>query len=237
MSILDDVNEQRYNINMKKYIQEAAGTALLILGGLAPIILGMQSVDLLGQALCFALVYMLSLYLFGMHGYFNPAVSIALAINNRLDRNSLPFYILSQIAGALLGGGILYAIVRSLGIARDQMGLFGANTFSPQVNSYTVIALEIIITCIFTYTILKLENTTESKLGKTGLIAIAFFIINIMSATITSTGANPARSIAMAFLSMPKYNALHNLPIFVVAPIAGALLAVYIPKIVHKLSR
>ncbi len=96
---------------------------------------------------------------------------------------------------------------------------------------------EIILTCIFVYAIL---NVTDEKAG-TGNIAgivigLTLTLVHLISINLTGTSVNPARSIATA-ISAAIYNgtkdALAQVWMFIVAPLAGAALAAVLYKVLN----
>ena len=92
---------------------------------------------------------------------------------------------------------------------------------------------EIVLTCIFVYTIL---NVTDEKAG-TGKIAgivigLTLTLVHLFGLPFTGTSVNPARSLAPAVLQ--GGDALCNVWIFIVAPIVGAVIAGLFYKCVLK---
>ena len=93
---------------------------------------------------------------------------------------------------------------------------------------------EIVLTCIFVYTIL---NVTDDKAG-TGKIAgivigLTLTLVHLVGIRLTGTSVNPARSIATAFSAL-IYNgttdALAQVWMFIVAPLIGAVVAAILYK-------
>jgi aquaporin Z len=101
---------------MKKYVAECLGTFWLVLGGCGSAVLAaaMPNVGIgwLGVSLAFGLTVLTMGYVFGpiSGGHFNPAVSVGLWAGGRLPASQLLPYIIAQVLGAVVGGGILYLI-------------------------------------------------------------------------------------------------------------------------------
>lgn len=96
---------------------------------------------------------------------------------------------------------------------------------------------EIVLTCIFVYTILNVtdEKACTSKLA--GLvIGLSLTLVHLIGINLTGTSVNPARSIATAFSAL-IYNgttdALAQVWMFIVAPLAGGALAALLYKVLH----
>src|SRR5580704_2834438 len=92
---------------MKKYLAELIGTYALVFCGTGAIIINEQSGGLvthMGISITFGLIVMSMIYTFGdiSGAHINPAVSIAFTVSGRFPVKILPFYLLSQIAGAIL---------------------------------------------------------------------------------------------------------------------------------------
>src|SRR6476661_3235211 len=95
---------------------EFLGTFWLVFGGCGSAVLAAAfpnvGIGLLGVALAFGLSVLTMAYAMGhvSGGHFNPAVTVGLCTARRfLGRDVIP-YILAQLAGAIIGAGILYVI-------------------------------------------------------------------------------------------------------------------------------
>src|SRR6056300_1523809 len=101
---------------MNKYLAEFFGTFWLVLGGCGSAVLAAAFPDvgigLLGVSLAFGLTVLTMAYSLGhISGcHLNPAVSIGLWAGGRFPANELPLYIVAQVIGAIVAGGVLYLI-------------------------------------------------------------------------------------------------------------------------------
>ena len=99
---------------MKKYGAECIGTFWLVLGGCGSAVLAAAFPDvgigLLGVSLAFGLTVLTMAYAIGhISGcHLNPAVSFGLWAGGRFSSKELLPYIVAQVVGALLAGGVLY---------------------------------------------------------------------------------------------------------------------------------
>src|SRR5215475_9979298 len=95
---------------------EFLGTFWLVLGGCGSAVLAASfpqlGIGFAGVSLAFGLSVLTMAYaLGGLSGaHFNPAVSVGLWLGGRFPGRDVPAYVAAQVAGALLAGGVLYAI-------------------------------------------------------------------------------------------------------------------------------
>ena len=110
---------------MKQYGAEFLGTFWLVLGGCGSAVLAAAfpglGIGFAGVALAFGLTVLTMAYAIGhISGcHLNPAVSIGLWAGGRFPANQLLPYIIAQVLGAIVAGGVLYLInpARSTGVA------------------------------------------------------------------------------------------------------------------------
>jgi len=223
---------------MKKLVAEFIGTLWLVLGGCGSAVLAAAYPELgigfAGVAIAFGLTVVTMAYAIGhISGcHLNPAVSIGLWIGGRFDKKELLPYITAQILGGIAGAGILYII--ATGKAGFEIGGFAANGYGEHSpGGYSLIAAlvtEIVMTFAFLIIIL---GATHSKAphGFAGLaIGLGLTLIHLISIPVTNTSVNPARSISQAIFAQGW--ALEQLWLFIVAPIAGAILAGFVYKMI-----
>src|SRR5438477_10758015 len=99
-----------------KLSAEFLGTFWLVLGGCGAAVLAAAfpavGIGLLGVSFAFGLTVLTGAYALGpvSGGHFNPAVSVGLWAGGRFPQERLPAYIAAQVAGAIVGAGVLYLI-------------------------------------------------------------------------------------------------------------------------------
>ena len=88
---------------MKKFISEFIGTAVLVLFGCG--IAVVSGGDLVATALAFGLSIVAMAYVIGnISGcHINPAVSLAMLINKKMDVKEFAMYVVAQVLGAFAG--------------------------------------------------------------------------------------------------------------------------------------
>ena len=223
-------------MNIKKYVAELIGTAVLVLVGCgSAVFLGCaQDGGHLAVALAFGLSIVAMAYVIGnISGcHINPAVSLAMLLTKKLSVIDFVGYVVAQIVGAFAGAGIIALILNQTKIAdqtiADNIGGLGSNGFTGLNESgngiLMALVIEIVLTFIFIFTILGVTND-ESKSGVAGIvIGLTLTFVHIIGIPLTGTSVNPARSIGPAVLAGGV--ALEQLWVFIVAPLAGATLAV-----------
>lgn len=210
---------------MKKYIAEAVGTMLLTL--VACGIAVTSGVDLVATALAFGLVIVAAAYSIGnVSGcHINPAVSIALFVAGKMTLKECIKYIIAQIIGAFAGSLLL-------GLLLGKFASLGANGLVGDTSIWAALAVEMILTFIFTTTILGVTDKKENGHVTGIVIGLTLVLVHLFGLPFTGTSVNPARSLAPAVLQ--GGTALCNVWIFIVAPIIGAVMAGLFYKCVLK---
>lgn len=228
---------------MKKLFAEFFGTFWLVFGGcgaaifasqIAPAGTGQIGILLLGVALAFGLTVLTMAYAVGhiSGGHFNPAVSFGLLAGGRFPAKDLVPYIIAQCVGAIAAAAALYFI--NSGTGGNGAGAFATNFYDSAVyfgKSYSVGAAflaEFLLTMFFL--IIIMGATDKFANGKFAGIAIGLglTLIHLISIPITNTSVNPARSTSQAIFVGGQ--ALSQLWLFWVAPIAGAIVGGLIYK-------
>jgi aquaporin Z len=230
-------------IAYKKYIAEMIGTFVLVLIGCGSAVIAGGYIGYLGISIAFGLAVMAMVYAIGpISGcHINPAISIAMLVAGKMKAKDTVLYIIAQIAGAIIAGGILYGVASGLnGYSVSANGL-GQNYYGDKeavilgikttVYGYTMAAAflaEIILTFIF---LLVIFGSTSEKAPKgfAGIsIGLSLVFIHLVGIPITGTSVNPARSIGPALFV--RGEALEELWLFLVAPIIGAIIAALVWK-------
>ena len=222
--------------SVQKWSAEFIGTFWLTLGGCGSAVLAAAfpeiGIGLVGVSLAFGLTVVTGAYALGpiSGGHFNPAVSVGLVMGGRFSWSELPGYVIAQVLGAIVGGGILYVI--ATGKAGAELGGFATNGFgthSPGGYSMTAaLVTEVVMTALFLIVILG-ATAKRAAPGFAGLaIGLCLTLIHLISIPVTNTSVNPARSTGVAVFG-PDI-AIQQLWLFWLAPIVGALIGAVIYK-------
>ncbi|MEF3304101.1 aquaporin [Paenibacillus sp. GYB003] len=214
------------NNSMKKVAAEFIGTFVLVLFGCGSAATAGGQLGYLGIAFAFGLAIVAMAYAIGpVSGcHINPAVSLAMLLSRKLSGADFVGYVVAQIAGAIAGAGVLYAIIDSAGLAVTSLGENGfGKGYGIGISMPMAIIVEIVLTFVFIYAILGVTSS-ESNGPIAGLvIGLTLAFVHILGIGLTGTSVNPARSLGPALLLGGQ--ALAQVWVFLAAPLAGGALA------------
>lgn len=220
---------------MRRYIAELIGTMVLVLFGCGSAAIAGSTLGTLGIALAFGLSIVAMAYVIGdISGcHINPAVSIGMWIDGRLDSKDLVMYIIFQCIGAIFGIALLAVIINSApslgGYLATGLGQNGFGTASSVgLDVIGAIIVEIILTFVFVFTVLGVTKKAENGAVAGIVIGLTLAFVHIMGIPLTGTSVNPARSLAPALFMGGQ--ALNQVWVFILAPIVGAVIAGFLYK-------
>ena len=215
-----------------KLSAEFIGTFWLVLGGCGSAVLAAAfpgvGIGLLGVSLAFGLTVLTGVYALGpiSGGHFNPAVSVGLWAGGRFPAAHLLPYIIAQVAGAIVGAGVLYLIASGKADFSLAGGLASNGYAEHSPGKYSLLSglvSELVMTFMFLIVILGATHH-RAPVGFAGIaIGLALTLIHLISIPVTNTSVNPARSTGPALLVGGW--ALQQLWLFWLAPIIGAAIA------------
>jgi aquaporin Z len=224
---------------MKQCSAEFFGTFWLVLGGCGSAVLAAAfpgvGIGLLGVSFAFGLTVLTMAYAIGhISGcHLNPAVSIGLWLGGRFPASRLLPYIVSQVAGAIVAGGVLYLIATGKA-GFDVSAGFASNGFgehSPGGYSLTAALItEVVMTMMFLLIILGATDKRAPQGFAPLAIGLGLTLIHLISIPVTNTSVNPARSTGVA-LYVGNW-ATDQLWLFWLAPIIGAALGAMVYRII-----
>ena len=208
---------------MRNYIAELIGTFALVFCGTGAIVINEQyggAITHVGIAITFGLIIMSMIYSLGniSGAHFNPVVSIAFTIAGRFPVKQLPGYIVSQLTGALLASLTLKFLFPA-------NGLLGATM--PAGTAMQSFILELILTFFLMLVIVNVAVGSKEQGMFAGLAIGSVVALEAMFAgPVCGASMNPARSFGPAIVSGHP----EHLWIYIIAPVAGAALAIPIWK-------
>jgi aquaporin Z len=238
----------------QRYLAEFVGTMglLLAVGGaavfsLTEVIDPLSRVVLVSLSVGFGLIGLI--YAFGdiSGGHFNPAVTIAAWAAGRFPARDVVPYILSQVAGGVLGMGIVAGIAygNSSFFPLAQRAALGSQSYAggsaPGLFSLSAVFLiEVALTFLLVIAILFSTRTssTAKNLAPIG-IGLTLLMTNLVAIPIDGASINPARSFAPAVLSSMWSTgnwAIGQDWVFWVAPILGGLFAALVDRALKSSS-
>jgi aquaporin Z len=224
---------------MNKYGAEFFGTFWLVLGGCGSAVLAAAfpnvGIGLLGVSLAFGLTVLTMAYAIGhISGcHLNPAVSVGLWAGGRFPANQLLPYIVSQVLGAIVAGGVLYLIATGKAGFEVSAGFASNGYGAHSPGGYSLLAAlitEVVMTMMFVFIILGSTDGRAPQGFAPLAIGLGLTLIHLISIPVTNTSVNPARSTGVALFAGGW--AIEQLWLFWVAPIAGALLGAAIYRFI-----
>jgi aquaporin Z len=221
---LEDFDDPR--LEWRRLFSELLGTFMLVLVAAGGGILHGEGQITLSAAVVAPGLMVLAIILFmgaisGAH--LNPAVSLAFALRGDFPWRRVPGYILIQLVGASLACVFLLAVFGNI-------QHLGATLPGPGYANWQALLMEIVLTATLVSVILGTASAAQNvgaiaALGVGGYIALA----GLWSAPVSGTSMNPARSFGPALVS----GDFSSYWVYVVGPLAGALIAVGIASVLR----
>lgn len=224
---------------MKKYGAEFFGTFWLVLGGCGSAVLAAAfpkvGIGLLGVALAFGLTVLTMAFAIGhISGcHLNPAVSVGLWAGGRFPAKEVIPYIIAQVFGAIIAGGVLYLIASGKADFTLASG-FASNGYGEHSpGGYSLLAAlvtEVVMTMMFLLVIMGATDKRAPQGFAPIAIGLCLTLIHLISIPVTNTSVNPARSTGVALFAGGW--ALAQLWLFWLAPIIGGVLGAVIYRFI-----
>ncbi len=228
---------------MLPYIAEFLGTMMLILlgdGVVANVTLnksGMKGAGSIQITLAWGLAVMVPAFIFGAASgaHFNPALTIALAVDGSMSWAMVPGYIIAQFAGAFVGACLVYILFKDQFDATESAGTkLGVFSTGPSVPNMPLnILSEAIGTFVLVFAIKGLAQVTNCAPGVEKFLVFGIIVsIGMSLGGLTGYAINPARDLGprLAHTLLPiKGKGDSNwgyAPVVIVGPIIGAVAAV-----------
>lgn len=228
---------------MLPYIAEFLGTMILIIlgdGVVANVNLnksGMKGAGSIQVTFAWGLAVMLPAFIFGAASgaHFNPALTIALAVDGSIAWNLVPGYIVAQFAGAFVGGVVVYLLFKdhfdSTEAAATKLGCFCTSPSIP--NKGRNMLSEAIGTFVLVFAIKGIAQVEGCAPGVDKFLVFGIIVsIGMSLGGLTGYAINPARDLGprLAHTLLPiKGKGSSNwgyTPVIVIGDVVGAVAAV-----------
>lgn len=212
---------------MRKYYAEVIGTFALVFCGTGAIIINQETsgvISHVGIAFTFGLTVMVMIYALGpiSGAHLNPAVTIAFTVAKRFPLSQVFPYVVSQAIGATLASVTL----RLLFTSNEFLG-----TTIPRGTELQSFILETILTFFLMLVIIHVAAGSKEQGMFAGLAIGSTVLLEAMFAgPICGASMNPIRSFSPAVVS----GHLEHLWIYLTAPVLGAVLAIFIWKVLKS---
>ena len=220
---------------MKKYIAEFIGSAALVLigcgavtaGGLGAVLGGggAGALAILPIGLAFGLTVTAMAYGIGpVSGcHINPAVTVGVWAAGRMPTSEVPGYIISQVAGAIVGAAILYIILSGKTGGYDVSAAGLGQTGWKDYSTLSAFLAEVVGTFLFLVCILGATSKSGGGVAAGLAIGLTLAALHLVNVPITGNSLNPARSIGPALFV--GGSAIAQLWLYIIAPIVGGYIA------------
>lgn len=231
------------------FLSELIGTALLIVlgdGVVANVTLnksGMKGGGSVQVTIAWGLAVLVPVFIFGSSSgaHLNPALTLALAADHSVAWSVVPLYISGQFLGAFVGGVIVYILFKAHLDSHDdagaKLGVFATRPSMPNV--VLNFLSEVIGTFILVFAIKGIANVVGIGGGIDKLFVFAIIVaIGMSLGGLTGYAINPARDlgprIVHALLPIKGKGSSNWAYAWIpfVAPIIGALLAVWVYSLI-----
>lgn len=228
---------------MLPYIAEFIGTMILILlgdGVVANVTLnksGMKGAGSIQIAFAWGLAVMIPAFIFGASSgaHFNPAVTLALAVDGSISWALVPGYIVAQFAGAFCGAVLVYLLFKDQFDATEspdtKLGVFSTGPSIPNMGRN--ILSEAIGTFVLVFSIKGIAQVSGLASGLDKFLVFGIIVsVGMSLGGLTGYAINPARDlgprIAHSVLPIKGKGDSHwgYAPVVIVGPIIGAVAAV-----------
>jgi glycerol uptake facilitator protein len=171
-------------------------------------------------------------------GHYNPAVTIGLASTGRFDWVDVPWYIIGQVVGAIIGALAILIIYGQLGA---RIGGLGAPTLAPSINIWQGLVIEGLGTVILMLVIMSIAVDTRAPAGWAPLsIGLTLAAIILCIGAATGGSVNPARAfgpdvVAVFFGYRVNWGAF--VVSYLIGPLLGGIVGAFVYTAVAALPR
>jgi aquaporin Z len=149
--------------------------------------------------------------------HLNPVVSLAFALRREFPWRRVPGYVVAQVAGAVLACLFLWAVV-------GRPNIHGATIPAPALGDVRAMVVEAALTMGLVSVILGTASSAQNVGGLSAVAVGAYIALaGLWSSPLSGASMNPVRSFAPDLI---RGDLTHSW-VYVVGPLAGALIAVF----------
>ncbi|MGP8022537.1 MAG: MIP/aquaporin family protein [Methanobacterium sp.] len=235
----------------KKFVAESLGTFLLVFFGAGAVVItrmivfgaatpnpfsiGISMADWLGINIVFGLAIAVGIYAFARvsGAHFNPAITVALWAVRKFPSKDVVPYILAQLVGATIASLLFALCIGSPAVALK----LGATAPFYGVGYGQAIIVEAVGTFLLMLAVMAVAVDKRATPGFAGLIiGLSVTASLTLISNITGGSINPARTFGpyLGNTLLGGANLWIYFPIYVIGPIAGALVAAFIYTYVNS---
>lgn len=212
----------------QRCIAEVFSTFILVLVGCGAMAVESRTGALthVGVAAAWGLVVMVMIYTVGRisGAHMNPAVTIAFASQKRLPVTEMAGYIVAQCIGAIAAAVAIRAV---LGIDGSMLG---ATSVQLGLGAIAGLAIEFVLSAVLMFVVMGVSTGAKEESLTAGIaVGSTIAMEALVAGPLTKASMNPARSLGPAVVS----GDLSQLWIYIVAPIAGALVGAMLYRLIR----
>ena len=217
-------------------VAEAVGTFAIVCAVCGAALFSAPSAGLIAVALAVGLTVLAMAFAVGhvSGGHFNPAVTIGLVAAGRFEADRALAYIAAQCGGGIAAAAIFNVILAGAlgGKWNDFVAISNTYGGSDQFGLMSAFLIEFVITALF---LIVITGATSAK-APAGFapiaIGLALAVFHLMAIPVSNASLNPARSLATAVFG--GVAPLSQLWVFIVAPVAGAVIGALIGRYLQE---
>ncbi len=218
---MTDSAERLSHPGLRRLFSELLGTFLLVLAGAGAAVVGATSGGQVSRSAAVAApgltVMAVILFMGAASGaHLNPVVTLAFTLRQDFPWHRVPGYVVAQLAGATLACLFLRAVFGTV-------GKLGATLPDRGIADWKAMLLELVLTLGLVSTILGTASRAQN-VGALSAVGVGGYIVlaGLWSSPVSGASMNPARSFGPDVV----LNDYAHLWLYVVGPLAGALIAV-----------
>jgi aquaporin Z len=215
-------------LEWRRLFAETLGTFLLVLAGAGAGVVAAATHVAIGRVAAVSApgltVLAVILAIGAVSGaHLNPVVSVAFSLRGDFPWHRVPGYVLAQLLGGTLAVLFLLAMF-------GRVGSLGATVPGHGINDTQATLMELVLTAGLVSTILGTASKAQN-LGPISAFGVAAYIIlaGLWSSPVSGASMNPARSFAPDVV----LGDFSHFWVYVVGPVAGAILAVGFARILR----
>ena len=231
---------------IRKLAVEFLGTAILVFiaVGVATLMFGFGfdgasvAAGVVATALAFGLTLLSLVYLIGpVSGcHVNPAVTIGALLAGRIGAVEAVGYWIAQFAGGIVGAVALWGTFSTSPEYHRTVTGLGTDGYGSKslihIGVGGAFIFETILTAVFVFIVLRVTSETANAATAAIAIGLTLTVVHLVGIPITGTSVNPARSLGPALVV--GGTALSQVWLFIVAPLAGGLLAAGLHRLLYR---
>jgi len=231
---------------IRKLAVEFLGTAILVFlaVGAATLMFGFKfdggsvAAGVVVTALTFGLTLLALVYLIGpvSGSHVNPAVTIGALLTGRVSLQEAAGYWIAQFAGGIVGALELWGTFTTSPLYHRAPTGLGADGYGGEsmihIGVGGAFVFETVLTAVFVFVVLRVTSETANAATAAIAIGLTLAVVHLVAIPVTGTSVNPARSLGPALVV--GGTALSQVWLFIVAPLAGGVLAAGLHRLLYR---